>query len=348
MNHTSIPTVSPLNLESKAAIQHKIDQKIKPVGSLGLLESIALKVALIQETEAPEISNPHLFVFAADHGITAEGVSPFPSEVTPQMVLNFLSGGAGINAFANRHGWSLKVVDAGVNFDFEAHPLLVDAKVKKGTGNFLKAPAMSESECLSAFVKASALVQEAKEAGANTIAFGEMGIGNTTTASLLMAKVLGLSGTECAGKGTGANEAIVARKAEVIDLALEKYADLKDPLAILSAMGGLEIAMVCGAMLEAAAQRMLIVVDGFIITSALLMAEQLCPEVLDYCVFAHQSNEQGHQKMLKHFNATPILQLGLRLGEGTGAALALPMIQSAVDFLNQMNSFETGGVATGE
>jgi nicotinate-nucleotide--dimethylbenzimidazole phosphoribosyltransferase len=333
-------TDSPLKNELK----HKIDFKTKPLGALGKLEKLALKIGLMQDTLSPKITYPTLLVFAGDHGIVAEGVSPYPQDVTWQMVMNFVSGGAAINVFAKQNGWDLKVIDAGVNYDFPKGLPIRNLKVGKGTKNFLQEPAMSDEELENAMHKGVDLVNEVFHGGSNCIAFGEMGIGNTSAAAVMMNKITGIPIEDCVGKGTGLDQHGLAHKIGVLSQAIDNHIATQ-PLAVLKTFGGFEIAMICGAMLQAAELKMMILIDGFIITSALLIAQDLYPEILDYCIYSHQSDEKGHHKMLQYLNADPLLKLDMRLGEGTGAALALPLVQASVNFLNEMASFESAGVS---
>jgi len=327
------------------ALQHKINQKTKPIGALGRLETLAFKIGMMQETTTPVLRHPTILVFAADHGISASGVSPYPKDVTWQMVLNFLSGGAAINVFARQNGVNLKVVDAGVDHDFEPHKDLIQAKIAYGTHNMLEAPAMTLDVCQQAMEKGKMLAEDELARGCNIIGFGEMGIGNTSSAALLMSKFCHLPVEECAGKGTGLDEAGLKHKVEILKKVLQRHHNVREPVAILAALGGLEIAMMVGAMLEAAAQKMIIMVDGFIATSALLAARAINKHVLKYCIFCHQSDEHGHAAMLQTLEAEPILKLNMRLGEGTGVALAYPIVEAAVNFLNEMASFESAGVS---
>lgn len=337
--------IPPLSNENTTELQHRIDRKTKPPGSLGRLEALALQIGRIQGTTSPQLQNSAMLVFAGDHGITAEGVSPYPSEVTAQMVLNFLAGGAAINVFCRQHGIALKVVDAGVASELPEHPELVQAKVRPGTRNFLHEPALTPEETAMALERGVALVQELRNFGSNVIGFGEMGIGNTSAAAALMQRLTGIPIADCVGRGTGLDDAGLAKKCGVLGNALARHADVSEPLEVLATFGGCEIAMMTGAMLEAAQSGMLLLVDGFIASAAFLVACRMHPEIKDYAVFAHQSDEQGHRRMLEFLQAEPVLNLGLRLGEGTGAALALPLVQSAVVFLNEMASFESAAVS---
>lgn len=328
------------------ALAHKIDSKTKPLGALGRLEALALKIGSIQQTLSPVLSRPTVLVFAGDHGIAESGVSPYPQAVTQQMVRNFLAGGAGINVFARQSGMQIRVVDAGVNHAFDAADGLIDAKVAMGTRNFHLEPAMSEAQCREALARGASLAEAQVTSGSNVLAFGEMGIANTSSAAALMSVLCAVPVARCAGRGTGLDDAGLQKKIAILEAALQRHRLTPDePLAVLAAVGGFEIAMMAGAMLAAAEQRALLLIDGFISTAALLAASRLHPNVLDYCVFSHCSGEAGHALLLEHLNAQPLLDLGLRLGEGTGAALAYPLIEAAVNFLNQMASFESAQVS---
>lgn len=325
-------------------LRHKIDFKTKPIGSLGRLEEIALQVGLIQNSLTPELRNPSMLVFAADHGLTAEGISPFPKEVTYQMVYNFLQGGAAINVFCRQHGIAMYVVDAGVDHTFPDHPLLIKAKIGYGTRNSAIEPAMTAEECQNALHKGVEIVEQLAANGCNCVGFGEMGIGNTSSAALLMHLYTKIQLEECIGRGTGVDEAGLLHKKEVLARVSTRHQRVSSPLEILAAVGGLEIAMMTGAMLAAARKDMVLLIDGFIATSAILAASKIEPFVLDKCIFTHQSDERGHSAMLDYLGAQPLLRLGMRLGEGTGAAVAFPLIKSAVCFLNEMASFDDAGV----
>lgn len=328
-------------------ITEKINNKTKPLGSLGVLEDVALQIGLIQNTTNPTIQKPSIVVFAADHGVTKNNsVSPFPQEVTQQMVLNFLNGGAAINVFCKQNNINLTIVDSGVNAEFEKQNKLIDAKIGKGTKDFTLAPAMSIVECKKALDKGREITNNIYNSGSNCIGFGEMGIGNTSSAALLMSHFTETTIKECVGKGTGLDDEGVLRKTKILEKAIQLHSkNILNPLDALACFGGFEIVMMCGAILEAAKLKMIIIIDGFIVTAALLAASKINKNVLDYCIFCHTSGEKGHQKMLTYLNATPLLNLGLRLGEGTGSALALPLIQSAVNFLNEMASFDSAEVS---
>ena len=328
----------------KEQLQHKIDFKTKPFGALGLLEELALQIGLIQESLTPELKNPTMPVFAADHGLTDEGISPYPKEVTWQMVMNFVGGGAAINVFCRQNGISLKVIDAGVDFDFPEGVPVINAKVARGSRNMRREPAMTAIECNTALQKGRELVELEASNGCNIIGFGEMGIGNTSASSLLMHRFLNIPIEECTGAGTGMHGEQLTKKMVILKEVSEKY-NPQTPEETLATFGGLEIAMMVGAILGAYEQKMVLLIDGFIATAAALTAIRIDPEVRKNCVFCHSSDERGHKMMLEHLNANPVLQLNLRLGEGTGAALALPLVQAAVNFLNHMASFDDAGVS---
>jgi len=338
-----LPQIAPTSRsELSAALTAAINNKTKPLGSLGALERLASRLGLIQATATPAITKPAILVFAGDHGIVAEGVSAYPQDVTWQMVENFLAQGAAINVFARQNGCDLHVVDAGVNHDFGPRPGLVDRKVAHGTRNFALEPAMTPEQCSAALEHGMAF---AAHLPGNVVGFGEMGIGNTTAAAALMHKLTGIPVADCVGAGTGLSPEGVLRKQRVIEAAVQRHAGVDDPLAVLATFGGFEIAMMAGAMLQAAALRKVLLIDGFIVTSALLVAARIAPAILDYCVFAHCSDEAGHRRMLDALGAEPLLHLNLRLGEGTGTALALPLLHAAVNFLNEMATFASASVS---
>lgn len=328
----------------KEQLQHKIDDKTKPQGSLGLLESIALKIGNIQKTLSPVLQKPQLLVFAADHGLADVGVSPFPKEVTYQMVLNFLSGGAAVNVFCRQNNIEIKVVDAGVDYDFPDAPHLIHAKIAKGTQNIMRGPAMTSKQCIAAIEKGKELANVAYNSGTNVIGCGEMGIGNTSSASLLMSKVLGLSIESCVGAGAGHHGDGLRHKLDVLSACTVKHHPT-ETMDILATFGGFEIAMMCGVFLQAKQLKMVILLDGFIATSALLIASKLDPFITDNVIACHQSDEAGHKTMLDALGLKPVLNIGMRLGEGSGAAVAYPLVESAVNFLNHMASFANAGVS---
>ncbi len=333
-------------------LQHAIDFKTKPPGSLGQLEEIALQAGLIQNTLSPKIANPHIIIFAGDHGIAATGlVNPFPQAVTAQMVQNFLQGGAAINVFCRQNQLQLKVIDCGVNYDFDTTaltPNFINAKINYGTKNYLQGMAMTIAEANAAIEKGQQIVQAIYAEGCNTVGFGEMGIGNTSSAALIMGSIMQLPVEDCTGRGAGANDVQLATKIRTLKKVFQLH-QLNNlaakPVGLLAAIGGYEIAMMVGAFGAAAKLNMVIVVDGFITTAALLVAQAIDNSIIVNCIFAHNSGEQGHEKMLGYLNVKPLLQLNMRLGEGSGAALAIPLIISAVNFLNEMASFKTAGVS---
>jgi nicotinate-nucleotide--dimethylbenzimidazole phosphoribosyltransferase len=327
------------------ALQQKIDNKTKPAGSLGLLEVLAKQIGTVFQTLEPKITKPNIVVFAADHGIGNHGVSAYPQDVTRQMVINFLEGGAAINVFCKQNNIELTIVDAGVNYDFPTNANLVSAKIGKGTQSFLHCPAMSLTELELCFEKGREVVNTIFETGCNCIGFGEMGIGNTSTASVLMSILLELPIENCVGKGTGVVDEKLIQKQNILKKALDNYNGSSDLESKLAYFGGFEIMQMAGAMLQAKQNNMLILVDGFICTVAFLIAYKMNPSVKENAIFCHSSAEKGHQKILDYLHVQPLLQLDLRLGEGTGCAVAFPIIQSAVCFLNDMASFETAGVS---
>lgn len=335
-----------MNVTLADQIQRKIDFKTKPQGALGTLEKLAFQIASIQGTLTPELIKPHIIVFAASHGIAASGVSAYPAEVTAQMVLNFIQGGAAINVFTRQNGITLQVVDAGVDYDFGKNEKLIDAKVGFGTKNFLLSPAMTAAELDECLHRGREIVARVQATGCDVIGFGEMGIGNTSSASLIMSKLLDVPLEDCVGKGTGLNHEQLSAKLAILREAMQNHADIgSDPLRVLQTFGGFEIAMMCGAMLEAADRRMIVMVDGFIASVAYLCAFRMHTAISEFSIFCHESTEKGHECLLRHLNAEPILHLGMRLGEGTGCAVAYPILQSAVAFFNDMASFESAGVS---
>ena len=331
--------------ELERRVQALIDSKAKPLGALGRLETLARDLCLIQRTTQPVIREPHLFLFAGDHGIAEAGVSAYPRAVTAQMVLNFLSGGAAINVFATRVGLRLSIVNAGVATPLPEDPALIDAAIGLGTRNFLDEPAMSAADCRLAMDTGRDIVT--RRADGNVVAFGEMGIGNTSGAALILHRLTNTPLPDCVGPGAGLDADGVAQKRALLEQAAARHAGAASPAEVLAAFGGFETAMMAGGMLAAAEQGKVILVDGFITTAALLIAVAMEPAVRGHCIFAHISDEPGHRHMLAHFHAEPLLQLGMRLGEGTGAAMALPLLHAAVDFMNEMASFEDAGVSRG-
>lgn len=338
-----VPSIDDITQPALAArLQHLLDNKTKPLGSLGQIERLAQRIGLALGSETPELKDPQLVVFTGDHGLAARGVSAYPSDVTWQMVENFLAGGAAVSVLARQHGIGLTVVDCGVRHDFAERPGLLIRKVAAGTADALEGPAMSAAQCKVAMASGAALV---KDLPGNALLLGEMGIGNTSAASLLMSRLAGLDIVDCTGAGTGLDAPAVQRKIGILRQVLARHPEAKAPLDALAAFGGFEIATMTGAVLQAAQERRVIVVDGFIASSAVLVAGALQPTVLQRCVFAHQSGERGHALMLAHLKAEPLLDLRLRLGEGSGAALAWPLLVSACAILREMASFESAGVS---
>nr|WP_314897313.1 nicotinate-nucleotide--dimethylbenzimidazole phosphoribosyltransferase [uncultured Flavobacterium sp.] len=326
------------------ALQYKIDNKTKPLGSLGILEVVAKQIGEVFQTLEPKITKPNMVVFAADHGIANHGVSAYPQDVTRQMVNNFLIGGAAINVFCKQNNIQLSIVDAGVNYDFPMNANLISAKIGKGTHSFLHGAAMSITELELCFVKGSEIVATVAKTGSNCIGFGEMGIGNTSTASVLMRVILKLPIEDCVGKGTGVTDEKLTQKQNILKNAIDNYQGSDDLDSKLAYFGGFEIMQMVGGMLKAKEENMLILVDGFICSVAFLIAYKKNPSITKNAIFCHSSAEQGHQKILDYLKVRSVLQLDLRLGEGTGCAVAFPIIQSAVAFLNEMASFESAGV----
>lgn len=338
-----IPAIKPTADSSLSEqLTAAINAKTKPQGSLGMLETIAARIGLIQQSVQPRLIEPTIIIFVGDHGIVAENVSAYPQSVTWQMVENFLGGGAAINVFARQNHAALMIVDAGVNHDFGSRPGLIDLKIAPGTRNFAQEPAMTAAQCSLAMERGNKLVQSIE---GNLIGFGEMGIGNTTAAAAIMHKLTGMEIADCVGAGAGLSAQGITHKQRVLEQAVAYHGDVRAPLGVLATFGGFEIAMMVGAMLGAAERRKIVLIDGFITTSALLVAAKLQPAILDYCLFSHCSAERGHQQMLQHLQASPLLQLGLRLGEGSGCALALPLVEAAVGFMNDMATFASAQVS---
>lgn len=329
-------------------LQHKIDFKTKPLGALGFLENLAHKIGMVQQTTSPKLIKPHMVVFAADHGIATAGVSAYPQEVTYQMVMNFLGGGAAINVFCKQNNIDIKIVDAGVNFDFPEGLNLIHKKVRKSSRNMLDEPAMTSEEYQQALENGKSVVKEIAENGSNVIGFGEMGIGNTSASSLMMSQLFDIPIENCVGRGTGLNDSQLQNKIDTLSKAIEKYPHLKTADEIAQTFGGLEIAQMIGAMQEAYHQNMLILIDGFIATVAISVLFKKSTGILNNCIFCHVSDEFAHIKLLELLNQKALLNLNLRVGEGTGCALAYPIIQSAVNFLNEMSSFEDANVSNKE
>ena len=337
--------ISLVSHDLEQPLKQLIDQKTKPLGSLGMLEELALRVGLIQQSVTPQLNNPTIVLFAGDHGISEEGVSAYPQAVTRQMVMNILQGGAAISVFCRQNGLALWVVDAGVNGSFSDFPGLINAKIGFGTDNFLYKPAMSIHHTVLAIERGAEIASTMHENGCNVIGFGEMGIGNTSSASMLTSILTNTSLEECVGRGTGLNDRQMERKVTILSTALHVHPTPQTPIEALATFGGFEIAQMTGAILQAAERKMIILVDGFIATTAFLVAYHINSNVLGYGFFSHLSEEAGHATLLRFFRARPMLSLGLKLGEGTGCALAFPLVKNAVAFLTEMASFEGAGVS---
>lgn len=326
------------------ALQDKIDNLNKPKGSLGRLESLALQIGLIQHSLNPELKHPCHILFGGDHGIEREGVSFSPREVTWQQMINYGKGGGGVNMFCRQHNFKLQVVDVGVDYDFDLteQKHIIDRKIAHGTRNFRYEAAMSETELEQAFKIGAEQVDDCYQEGSNIISFGEMGIANTSPSSILMSLFLNIPLKECVGAGSGLDNAGIRHKYEVLQASVDHFKELNadaDAKTIIRYFCGFEMAAAIGGMLRAAEHRMIILVDGFIMTACMLGAKMLEPNVMDYAIFGHQGDEGGHKRMLEAMHAEPLLHLGLRLGEGTGAICAYPIVQSAVNMINEMDNF---------
>lgn len=323
----------------RPAIIERIDNLTKPKGSLGRLEELALQLALVQQTLTPRLSRPANILFAADHGVIEEGVSVSPKEVTWQQLGHFAKGGAGINFLCEQHGFRLVLVDAGVDYDIPADAGIIDMKVRRSTSNFLHGPAMTVGEFGLCVERGAEVVDMVHADGCNIVSFGEMGSGNTSASSMWMHILTGIPLRDCIGAGAGLDTPGVAHKYDVLSRSFAGYSGADSLIERLAWFGGFEMAMALGGMLRAAELGMIVIVDGFIMTSVMGAALALYPEIRHYAVFGHCGDESGHRLMLDAIGAKPILSLGLRLGEGSGAVCAYPIIQSAVDMINKMDTF---------
>lgn len=341
MSHTWM--VTPLDRQPEAAILSRIDQKTKPLGALGRLEELACQLALIQRQEQLSINQPTMLVFAGDHGVARHGVSIASSDVTRQMVLNFLAGGAAINCFSRLNEMALAVVDCGIQTPID-DPRLIIQRLGAGTADLSSEPAMTLEQAEEGLLLGATLARRYIQAGTNLLAFGEMGIGNTTAAAALLASLSGLPTTACVGRGTGIDDQQYQRKLKLVNQAVKRVGKQTDPRVLLSELGGFEIAQITGAILASAEAQCAMLIDGFIVTAAAMLAVAIAPACRDYMIFSHGSAEGGHGMMLETLRARPLLDLGLRLGEGTGAALALPLVRAACSFYNDMASFSEAGV----
>jgi len=341
-----IAAILPLDQEAMAAASAHLDQLTKPPGSLGKLEAIARQLAGIAGQVLPESGRKAVIVMAGDHGVCEEGVSAFPAEVTPQMVLNFLNGGAAVNVLARHAGAEVVCVDIGVNADLQQHPGLVSRKVRKGTGNIARGPAMTLAEAEQAVAAGVELVDELAAQGVRLLATGEMGIGNTTPSAALLCALTGLAPAQAVGRGTGIDETGWLRKIAVVQQALEVNApDADKLLETLAQVGGLEIAGLVGVILGAARNRCLVVIDGFISSAAALVASRIAPLCVPYMLASHLSQEQGHARLLEAIGLSPMLHMDMRLGEGTGAVLAFSLVEAAGKIMREMATFASAGVS---
>ena len=338
-----LPVVPNIHHEALATrLQRLLDGKTKPKGSLGQIEALALRIGILQGTELPRLDRPQLLVCAGDHGLAAQGVSAYPADVTWQMVCNFLAGGAAVNVLARQHAIAVTVVDCGVRGEFLPQRGLVGCKIAHGTADSSAGAAMTDAQCQQAIANGRDIVRSLP---GNALLLGEMGIGNSSAASLLLARLAGIDIDACTGPGTGLDAAGIARKRGVLRAVLQRHAQATTPLAALAAFGGFEIATLAGAVLQAADERRVIVLDGFISGAAVLVAQGLRRQVVQRCIAAHQSAEPGHAAMLAHLGLEPLLRLDLRLGEGSGAALAWPLLESSCRLLAEMASFDSAGVS---
>ena len=336
------------NDDMRSAIQDKIDNLNKPKGSLGVLEELAMQVCLVQQTLTPSLTNPCHLLLGGDHGIEREGVSVSPREVTWQQMINFTRGGGGVNMFCRQHGFKLSIVDVGVDYDFSQVPGIIDCKIARGTKNFLYEPAMSEEEFDKAIEIGALLVDDCVSEGCKVLCIGEMGIANTSPSSIWMSIFCDIPLDECIGAGAGLDSPGIRHKREILRQAVNNYKSFFSPLTShlspLIYFGGFEMIAAIGAMLRAAEQHLLVLIDGFIMTACALAACKLYPEAKSYMVFGHCGDESGHRRMLDAMDAKPLLSLGLRLGEGTGALCAFPILDSAVRMVNEMNNFDAARI----
>jgi len=355
--------IKKLDRSQQELVVSKINQKTKPQGALGMLEELALQLALVlgntqknhiqgrlSLADPIQIEKPVMLVFAGDHGIAEENISIAPSAVTRQMVLNFLDGGAAINCFCRLNEIQLEVIDAGILLSID-NSELTQQSLGKGTINFVSQPAMSNQQVERGLRFGKKTVQKHLQKGCNVFGFGEMGIGNTSAAAAILSSLIHVSVADCVGRGTGIDDKTFAKKTRLLEKAIEFHQHrlgdkFCDPMEVMACFAGFEIVQMVGAMLATAESQKIILVDGFIASAAAMLATKLYPASRDYMIFCHQSEEQGHQLMLRHLQAKPLLNLGLRLGEGTGAALAMPLIRAAASFYNDMASFDSAGVTT--
>ncbi len=334
----------------RSALQQKIDNLNKPKGSLGRLEELALQIGLVQGTLSPTLSHPCHLLFGADHGIEREGVSVSPREITWQQMINFTRGGGGVNMFCRQHGFDLHIVDVGVDYDLTSYPEIINRKIATGTGNFLHEPAMTYEQMNEAIQIGADMVEVCRAKGCNVLSIGEMGIANTSPSSIWMHLFLGIPLDQCVGAGAGLNSAGIQHKLDVLQRSVFRFVsevehdEQENPIEIIRQFGGFEMVAAIGAMISAAENRMLILVDGFIMTACMLAASRLYPDVMKAAIFCHQGDESGHRLMLQGMGVKGLLNLGLRLGEGTGALCAYPIVESAVHMINEMNNFQNAKI----
>ena len=339
--------ISPTDKALLPAITEKIDNLNKPKGALGQLESLAAQLCLIQQTLSPTLAHPCHLLLGGDHGIEREGVSVSPREVTWQQMLNFTRGGGGVNMFCRQHGFDLRIVDMGVDYDFEGLPGIINHKIARGTANFLHGPAMTMQQMETAIDTGALLAEQCHADGCNILCIGEMGIANTSPSSIWMSLLGDIPLDDCIGRGSGLDPKGIEHKRDVLHAALDGFLaqhEANDLEQMTAYFGGFEMVAAIGAMLRAAELRMAVMVDGFIMSACMLMASRLYPAVTDYAIYGHCGNEEGHRRMLQLLDARPLLSLGLCLGEGTGALCAYPIIDSAVRMINEMNDFEHANI----
>ena len=336
------------DMSIKDALQHKIDNLNKPKGSLGRLETLALQIGLIQNRLSPVLRHPCHILFGADHGIERENVSVSPREITWQQMINFTKGGGGVNMLCRQHGFELLIVDVGTDYDLSAYPQIIDRKIARGTENFRYGPAMTPSQFEKALEIGGEMVDRCAENGCNVLCLGEMGIANTSPSSVWMSLFGNLPLADCIGAGAGLDTAGISHKYEVLSDAVQRFRREEtasdDVETIIRYFGGFEMVAAIGAMLRAVELKMIVLVDGFIMSACALAASKLYPEITNYMIFGHCGDESGHRKMLSLMQAEPLLNLGLRLGEGTGALCAYPIIDSSVRMINEMNNFEDANI----
>lgn len=330
--------------ELRARVQHALDQKTKPVGSLGRLEQVAIDLCVAQRTQTPDVQCVYGLIFAADHGVALDGVSAYPREVTAQMVLNIAGGGSAVSTIGRANGVEIEVFDVGVDAEFVSAPRVHDLRVRRGSGNIRVEPAMSEDELDAALSAGRRALQVALDAGARTVAIGEMGIGNTTPASAMIGHYLGLDAEEITGAGTGVQGAALQHKLRVVEEAILRVPKDASAREVLRQVGGLEIAAMVGVCLAAVEAQVAVIVDGFITTAAALAAVRMDSEVRDQLLFSHCSAEAGHRRVLQALDAAPLVELQMRLGEGSGAVLCVPLVRAAAAVLREMATFEQAGV----